>query len=56
MDEIEEKRIIELQEEKERAFWEKRTLENDLTLLHKNLDVETRFNREMVLENTWIQD
>ena len=51
VDEFEEKWIIELNEEKEWASWEKRTLENDITLLHKNLDVETKFNRELSIEN-----
>jgi len=51
VDEFEERWIIELNEEKEWASWEKRTLENDITLLHKNLDVETKFNRELSIEN-----
>jgi len=35
---------------------EKRTLENDLNLLHKNLDVEKHFNWELSIENQRIQD
>ena len=51
IDEFEERWIIELNEERERASWEKWILENDITILHKNLDVETKFNWELSIEN-----
>jgi len=38
-------------EEKERHQREKWNLENDLNLLHKNLDAESRFSKELALEN-----
>ncbi len=56
VDEIEERKLQELLEEKERHTREKKTLEHDLTLLHRNLDVESRFSKELALENHRLQD
>jgi hypothetical protein len=38
-------------DERERHKREKKTLEHDITLLHKNLDAESRFAKELSLEN-----
>lgn len=56
IDEIEEKRLQEFMEEKERHEREKKTLEHDLTLLHWNLDVESKFSKDLALENHRLQD
>jgi hypothetical protein len=53
---MEEKRLQEYMEEKERHSREKKTLEHDLTLLHWNLDVESKFTKELALENHRLQD
>ena len=49
-------KLQELLEEKERHTREKKTLEHDLTLLHRNLDVESKFSNELALENHRLQD
>lgn len=42
VDELEQKRAQELKDEEERHSREKRTLEADINILHKNLDTENR--------------